>query len=162
MALMRCDAKIILKEKTMRLHITSSRPLVTLLMGIGLMTAYSASAAPMAPLPPEHVVGDISYLSGGVGKDEADAMKQAATQYPLELMFLTREKDGHEAYKSGDKVMIRDHSGKIVLDTQSDGPIMLAKLPPGKYKVEAIDHGKAEYRTVTLKPDKHAELAFKW
>ncbi len=147
----------------MKLHLSSSKALLLLMLGAGLaISAVPAVAAPAAPLPPEHSVGNVTYLSGGIGKDEAAAMKQAAAHYPLEVMFLAKEKDRHDAYKAGDTVKIWDHSGKIVLDTQIDGPILLAKLPPGKYKVEAIDRGRTEERTVSLDPDKHARLNFEW
>ena len=77
-------------------------------------------------------------------------------------MFVTKEEGGHDAYEAGNKVMIRDHTGKVVLDTQSEGPFLLAKLPPGKYTVEAIDNGKTRKRLVMLKPDQHAHLTFEW
>ena len=146
----------------MKLQRSQRRSLILLLVGSGLIATSSAIAAMNASLPPEQFAGNIAYLSGGVGKDEADAMKQAAARYPLELTFVTRETDGHNAYLAGDKVTVRDHAGKIVLDTQSGGPFLLAKLPPGKYTVEAIDNGKTQERSVVLKPDQHARLIFEW
>lgn len=146
----------------MKLQHSPSQPLVPLILSAGLIAASSAIAATNLSLPPEHSAGNVIYVSGGIGKDEADAMKQAATRYPLELMFVAKEKNGHDAYEAGDKVMIRDHTGKVVLDTRSEGPFLLAKLTPGKYTVEAIDNGKSRERSVVLMPGQHAHLTFEW
>ena len=48
------------------------------------------------------------------------------------------------------KSIIKDKSGKTVLDTVSDGPIMLTKLPAGQYSVTADMHGMALYRTAKI------------
>jgi len=146
----------------MKRTLSPAQALATLLLGVGLVTAMSANAMATTALPPEHMVGNVSYVSGGVGKDEADAMKQAAARYPLELTFVTREKDGHEAYLAGDKVVVRDQEGRIVLNARADGPFLLAKLPAGRYVVEAIDHGQAHKRSVTVVPDKHERVVFAW
>lgn len=146
----------------MKPHLSSSKTLVTLMVATGLAVPLSASATPVTPLPPAHSVGPVTYISGGVGQEEADSMKQAESQFRLKLTFLTREKDGHGAYNAGDEVIIRDQSDNIILDTQSEGPFLLTQLPPGKYEVEAIDNGQRQKRAVTVKPDKHAQLVFEW
>lgn len=70
--------------------------------------AQNMQDAQIGPLPPEHSVGDVTYLSGGIGADEASAMKQAAPRYPLELMFVAKDQDGHDAYLAADQVIVRD------------------------------------------------------
>lgn len=150
------------------------RALMATLLGSGLLVGVPAHAAQgihptqnsedtqMAPLPPEHHMGAIAYMSGGIGADEASAMKEAAPRYPLELMFVAKEQGGHDAYLAADKIIVRDQKGRTVLDAVSDGPFLLAKLPPGQYTVEAIDHGQVRERSVRINPDKHARLVFEW
>jgi len=143
-----------------RLHLNQS--VLTLVLGITSATVLTAYAVPTAQLPPEHKVDTVAYVSGGIGEDEAAAMKQAAPRYPLELTFVAKAEDGHDMYLAGTEVTVRDHSGRIVLYDHADGPFLLAKLPPGRYTVEAIDHGQIRQRSVTLIPDKHAHLVFEW
>ncbi|MDB6084134.1 MAG: carboxypeptidase regulatory-like protein, partial [Gammaproteobacteria bacterium] len=57
-----------------------------------------------------------------------NAIKQVAAQYPLELEF-ARTAIPQNEYVTDVKVLIKDHQGTLVLDTISDGPFLLAKLP---------------------------------
>lgn len=122
-----------------------------------LGSAYAATS-----LPPEHTQGNVSYLSGGVGHDEALAMKAMASHYPLALEFIDATGHGHQEYLAGVKVVISDLSGKTLLDTISDGPYLLARLPAGKYKVVAINSDKPEQHMVTIKPNTEQRVIFQW
>jgi len=159
MAQQRRCAKSFLKENPMKQTLSANRLLPALFLVAGLTTVLTASAA---QLPPVHEEGAITYVSGGIGEDEASAMKQAAAQYPLEMTFVTRERDGHDAYLAADEVIIRDQRGRVVLDTRSDGPYLLASLPAGRYRIEAIDHGQPREHTVTVKPAQHTHAVFEW
>ena len=63
-----------------------SEPLGAALLAIGI------AAAPVyvqmtTALPPEQIASGIAFRSGGIGKDEATALKRIETQYPLVLEF---------------------------------------------------------------------------
>lgn len=126
-------------------------------------TAAAAAAAPTVPpayrgaLPPWHQQGEVTYLSGGATPLEADAVKRAAQEYPLELVF--RERDGNAARTLRDMpVTITDARGKVVFDGPSAGPYFLASLPDGRYRVttqwegwtfsRAVEIGAARQRVV--------------
>jgi hypothetical protein len=49
----------------------------------GLLAAGNAFA--QAPLPRQHAVGSVSYVTGGIGSEEAQAMRDASADYPLTL-----------------------------------------------------------------------------
>lgn len=132
-----------------------------LMPALALMTAVPAFAA-IAALPPEHEQGAVAFRSGGVGEDEAAAMKQAAARYPLELQFYRKMKDGHDEYLAGDKVSIRDRHGNVMLHTTTDGPFLLARLPAGLYTVSASDDGIAKEHPVDVVPGKHRRVTFEW
>jgi hypothetical protein len=40
--------------------------------------------------PQEQTQGSVSFVSGGVGEDDRQRMQQMRSQYPLELLFVTR------------------------------------------------------------------------
>ena len=128
-----------------------------------LALAMPAVAAPAADshLPPAHEIGQVTYLSGGIGQTEAEAIKHVAKYYPLELEFLRKAKPKDE-YLSQVKVRIKDMHDKMVLDVTSDGPFLLAKMPAGKYTVSVEHNGKLENRTVQIAPKEHRRLVFEW
>ncbi len=128
-----------------------------------LVPAPPAAAGPVtsSDLPVVHEVGDVTYLSGGIGTPEVEAIKHVAQRYPLELEFLGKAKPQDE-YLSQVKVRIKDAHGAMVLDVTSDGPFLLAKMPAGKYTISVEHAGKIENRTVQIAPQEHRRLVFEW
>ena len=135
--------------------------LVSMLSAVGIAVAATAMSASTSALPPEQVQGSVSYLSGGIGLDESNAIKQAASRYPLELEFVRKATPKAE-YLSNIKVTIKDHAGKTVLDTMSNGPFLLAKLPAGQFTVTAERGGEAKQRVVNIKAQGHERVMFVW
>ena len=85
-----------------------------------------------ATLPQPKMENGITYLSGGIGNDEAVAMKAEAKSYPLSMIF-SAGKDNE--YLADVKVNIKDKAGKDVLNAVSNGPIILVKVPAGRYSM---------------------------
>jgi hypothetical protein len=110
-------------------------------------------------LPQAKIEGAITYMSGGIGKDEALAMKKQEKHYPLSLVF---SEGKHDEYVAGVGVTIKNPAGKTLLHTTSDGPIMLLKLPPGEYKVSADMGGKSLLRTAKVTAKGGTNLSFHW
>ncbi len=102
--------------------------------------------------------GRVSYVSGGVGTDSLDRLKSLARDFNLKLVFALKSGD----YVSDVKVAIADAAGKPLLDTTSEGPWFLAKLPAGNYKIVATFAGKAENRTIALGAEKLKTIDFRW
>ena len=99
-------------------------------------TAAGASIPPayQPGLPPEHHQGDVAYITGGLTREEADSIKRAAQQFPLELVFV--EKDGGKPRRLHDvPVTITDARDRVVFDGPSRGPYFIARLPKGRYTV---------------------------
>ncbi len=115
------------------------------------------------PLPPEQAQGPIRYITGGVGQEEAAAMRLQAPRFPLSLEFIKVAKPNAE-FLSGVNVTITDQQGQTVLNTISDGPILLARIPPGRYTVTAAaqDQGPAKQRNVVLAERKPEHIVFEW
>ena len=73
----------------------------------------------------------INYVNGGIGQEEAEALRAEARMYPLELMF-SRRGDGERAeFVAEVHLQILDAMGQVIVDRPSQGPIFLAHLPDG-------------------------------
>jgi hypothetical protein len=112
-----------------------------------------------AALPRPQTENGVTYLSGGIGRDEAAAMKAEAKRYPLSIVLSEGKRD---AYVADAKVTIADRAGKALLDGVSGGPIMLVKLPAGRYRITATANGKALHRTVLVKAKGDRQVVFHW
>jgi hypothetical protein len=125
-------------------------------------TAFAATAQPdAAKLPAEKVQGEVHYVSGGIGHDEALAFERAEHRYPLALEFANKAKPRNE-FTADVKVVIRDAKGKTMLDTVSDGPFLFAKLPAGRYDIKATQDDKTLERHATVVKGKPAHIGFLW
>jgi len=90
--------------------------------------------------------GNVTYVSGGVGLESLDQLSSISRDFNLKLVFALNS----GAYLSGVQVAIVDRKGQTVVDTTSDGPWFMAKLPAGNYQVIATVAGKAEKRQVSV------------
>lgn len=119
----------------------------------------AVSGAPFARLPdgtfvPQEKVapGGIRYVTGGVGANEAAAMRAAAPRYGLALVFATRT----GAFQADVDVTVKDHNRKELLSVVS-GPILLLDLPPATYIVEANLNGATATRRVAVPARGHRQ-----
>ena len=122
--------------------------------------AYLSPAIAAEALPAEVKQGSVRYVTGGIGADAVEAFKQAAAKYPLELLFAQKALP-NDVYLAGVKVTVRQ-AGKMLLDTESDGPFLLAHLPTGKYQIEAVSEGVTRQQTVDVQAGKHRRVVFVW
>ncbi len=102
--------------------------------------------------------GRVAYVSGGVGTTSLDRLRSLAGDFNLKLVFALKSGD----YVSSVNVTIADAAGKQLLDTTSEGPWFLAKLPAGNYQVAATFAGKAEKRTIAVGSEKLKTIDFRW
>jgi len=136
---------------------------------IACAVAASAALACSAAIPPAYLdhlppaqvsANGIEYLTGGKTPAEADAVKRAAQEFPLELVFV--EHDGarkRELYDNS--VVIRDDEGKVVFAGRTDGPYFLARLPAGHYTVSTHWDSWTFTKPVTIGPDR-SRVVFEW
>ena len=132
---------------------------------VALVAASALSAAalamPVQNLPPAETQGAVTYRTGGIGQSEAAAMRQAERNYPLSLEFAERA-GPKNWFLANVEVTIKDQHGNTVLQTFSDGPFLLAKLPAGRYTVTATDNGASQTRHVTIAKGTPERLFFDW
>jgi hypothetical protein len=137
----------------------STSTLIAGAVALGLAVPAWAGSAMDYTLPQSKTENGITYLSGGVGKPEAAAMRDEARHYPLSMVF-SAARDNE--FLADVQVTIKNKAGKEVLSTVSDGPIMLVRLPAGRYTVAAEAHGKTLHRSVQVPAKGDRQVSFHW
>ncbi len=120
------------------------------------LTAATSSA--QEPLLQQRTEGGITFISGGVGADEREALNKVEGDYNLRLLFAAR---GGE-FVADVKVTIQDAKGKTVLEAVAGGPRFFAKLAPGAYRITAVNNGTPMTRIVTISSKRPVSQAFYW
>ena len=100
----------------------------------------------------------IDYVAGGIGKEQAEAMKVAAHDYDLMLTFAA---DGGK-YLADIDLQIEDMNGNSLLKTVSEGPLFLAHLPVGRYKITASAQGTSHTRIVNIGGERPTKAVLQW
>lgn len=112
-------------------------------------------------LPPVQQQGAVAYLSGGIGLDESSAIQQASPHWPLTLEFGVKQ--GQRAdFAANVQVVIRDALGRKALETTADGPYLLVRLAPGRYRVDAALAGRTLRTGVQVQKDHPARAVLIW
>jgi len=102
-----------------------------LALGGVLVFAASALAQPVT----HRDRSGVSWITGGVGEEERDAMRDTAANYNLQIVVAAN--DG--AFRAGVPVAVEDSHGDPVLAIVTDGPWLFASVPPGRYRVRTGD-----------------------
>ncbi len=100
----------------------------------------------------------IEYVTGGAGTEAVDRLKSMERDFTLKLVFANTTGE----YLSDVRVTIADASGNVMVATTSQGPLLMAKLAPGSYRVDATFNGRPESRNVTVAGSKLTTLDFRW
>ncbi|ARO88294.1 hypothetical protein EBAPG3_011175 [Nitrosospira lacus] len=112
-------------------------------------------------LPPVQTQGQTQYISGGIGKDESEAILQAKDSWPL-ILELVQAADSRAQYISDVQITIRDESGNTVLDAAAEGPYLLIKLPAGKYSLDATYNATTLHRKFNLQKGLGRKVTLIW
>jgi hypothetical protein len=127
----------------------------------GLLLA-AALLAPIAGVQAQYELvyeyQGIAYATGGVGSDEREALQQLAGDYNLHLMFAATS--GNFVADIG--VRIVDSQGRSLLEAESDGPLLYARLPRGSYTVEVSGFGRTQRRQVSVDGGRPVRVNFFW
>jgi hypothetical protein len=115
-------------------------------LALTLSISLGAPAVLAAPAQPQQQNG-VTYISGGVGQDEQNAMRALRADYNLLLTFATKQTG---AYRSDVQLDIADAKGASVLSVANTGPMVFAKLPAGTYRISASAEGKTFRRSVKI------------
>ena len=112
-----------------------------LIIGAAMMLAAGAAHAQTVKK-----AGEISYVSGGVGKPEREQLQALEKNFNLKLVFAVA--DGK--FLANVRVVVSDAQGRKLVEHVADGPFFLANLPAGEYSVAATFAGKTQTRRIEV------------
>jgi hypothetical protein len=127
--------------------------------GTGLTgTAHAVQGDDNTGMLVEQHQGNVTFVSGGVGLDESQALRAEARSWPLALQFTGPGSD----YLADVHVNITGPRGTDVLQADSSGPYMLVRLHPGRYVVHASYKDEDQTRLVVVANGGHVSASFHW
>mgnify|MGYP003345166281 FL=1 len=115
-----------------------------------------------AQLPPTKTQGTVSFITGGIGSDQSNAMYAAAKKWSVLIEMSQIDGSGRGVWIAGINVRILDSKQKTVLETVSDGPLMLLNAPAGQYEIEATYQSKVLKRSLTIKDKENQRVTLFW
>ena len=135
-----------------------------LLLTLALPWTLAAAADLNAPidmqavqLQPQEQNG-VRYLQGGIGQDEANALRKAKG-YDLHVELST---GAQGKFQSGASVDIQSAQGQPVLSVTDVGPLLFMQLPPGHYKVTGNAEGETVQQQVVVDGKAPATVNLHW
>jgi hypothetical protein len=133
----------------------------TLIHSIVAIALGFAALLPVASANYDEVIqtsGAVSYVSGGVGTDSIERLSAISGDFNIKLMFALKSGE----YVSNVGVVITSTAGNTLLDTTSNGPWLLAKLPKGNYQIVATLSGNTIKRPISVGVAKLSTVDFRW
>ena len=115
---------------------------------LALTAALSAHAlrAQTPPAPPlQQGPGGVAWVSGGADQEERAAMAPLAGKLPFTLVLSASAGE----YVIADRLAVSDTQGEVLVSSRA-GPIVMMRLPPGLYTIEATVQGRTEQRDVSV------------
>jgi hypothetical protein len=88
----------------------------------------------------------ISYMSGGIGLDEARFIQQSSG-YNLHMSFSVGSKN---EYLPNEDVVVQNSQGHPIFTLNQAGPLVYVQLPAGKYTVVTTRHGEKRSSSVDI------------
>lgn len=142
-----------LLQPSRRVHLLQRFVVAALLLGAALGTAAQALPAPQTS------DSGVRFVSGGIGEAESAAFKREAARWPLTVEIYARS-GGRNAFTADADVTLTGAKGATVLQARTEGPFLLADVPPGRYDVQVMLDGKTSHQPVTVKAGGPARSVF--
>ena len=128
---------------------------LTVLLFVPCILASAQLFAQTAPAPIAR--NGVTYITGGIGEDEVQAFRAAATRYNMRITLAS--KSGH--YLSD--VDIKITSGqRDVLSVRTEGPFLFVSAQPGRYQIVAQDRHLTETKQVVVPARGGVDIHFYW
>ena len=115
-------------------------------------------AVALLAFAPSARAADVPWVSGGVGFDERQEMLAKEKDHNLKIVVADDSGD----FLADVQIVILSAKKEQMLDATMEGPILLAKLPPGTYTVQASSDAKTLTKTVTVPAQGLRTVDFRW
>jgi len=104
-----------------------------------------------AQLPAPQTVGGVTYLAGGIGEGEVAALREQAAGYSAMFEFVEVEPGSTHGNWTADIALDVKSGGKTLASINVPGPVLLLKLAPGRYLLEATHADVKLSKTIDIK-----------
>jgi hypothetical protein len=126
---------------------------------VAVSVALALAGGPVFASDSMRATSAVRVLSGGVGENARQAMRQKADGYELKLVFASTPSG---SYLAGVPVTIRNQVGTTVVDEVSQGPWMFVDLPSGSYTVKATEGNSVQTKNVVVRQGSNRTIHFRW
>lgn len=133
----------------------------TLFKLIFIAQLVALSSLSIAQIPDTQYSQGISYITGGVGEDEARAITSEAKQWPL-MLEMSQLENGRGVWIFGATINILNNKSQSIFNAQADGPYMLVNLEVGTYSIQASFNGVQQTRLVSIKSGSSQKINLFW
>ena len=106
--------------------------------------AQTRAETPEQPMV-QHSAGGIAYISGGASQDDRASMAGRQAEFPFTVMLSVP--NGEMAV--ADRLSVLTPQGSLLI-VRDAGPVVMMKLPPGPYTLEASYQGRVERRAIQV------------
>lgn len=124
---------------------------------VALVAIFAAPAWADDDAPEVYQQGGIVYVTGGIGRDESEALRATESRYNLRVMNADRA----GRFSGNTRITISDMQHTVLLDALG-GPLFYANLPKGRYLVEGFAYEQTRKQVVTVSSQKTARVRFVW
>lgn len=122
---------------------------------LGLLVLTGASHEPGKGMLHEGESGGIEYVHGGVGKAALKKVDAIEDRYDLKAVFTNAK----GAYLAEVEVELEQLNGDRALEVETAGPVLLADLPDGDYRLKAnVPERDAAMHTFTVRGEDRVRL----
>lgn len=135
--------------------------IVIALLLLGALVIVTLPMKTYGQLPQIFQEGSVTYITGGVGEDEAKAIKAEAKNWPLNIEF-SQYLGSHDAWVSQVYLTILDAKGTAIFEANLDGPMFLAKLPSGYYEIVATYEGITKKQKIQIIAGRPLYVSINW
>ena len=105
--------------------------------------------------------GNIAFISGGVGEDEANAMQTMSKNWPLSIEF-KRNLTCEEPSVAQVNLRILGANSEPIFESIINGPMFLGRLMPGNYGLSATKGEVTQTRDIQIYEGKSLHIVISW
>lgn len=136
---------------------SASEKLLYIVAAISTMALHSSVALADDILEVQHT-GKVTFVTGGIGDEERDAMRAVQSNYNLRILSAA---GASGEYPGDTHIVISDTKGNELVNTDAD-PLFYAQMPSGHYIVNESSAGQSKKQSVTINAGKPVSITFRW
>lgn len=122
--------------------------MVLMALAVTVLNLASAETLTLPELPDIRESAGIVYISGGIGTEEVDRMRELAPSFNVRIRF---QQESTGASLSDVKVVVLNEKSERLLRFETEGPLLYMKMPPGRYLVAMAYQDTVKKQFITVR-----------